>query len=324
MGSPDSAEPRPDDRAGPAPAGSPGEQANAGPDLPTLVAFINAQHGTTFRITDRYLGGEQGAVGLANAESTRFVLKWRAGARDLDGLQEVIRIVDRLRSRWYPVTRYVVRGLHPSGAYVIQAALPGATVRRLSPSQIEQILALNDRQRDLASPATPPWPAHVVDDVLRGGDGYCLLEPMRGHSPMTERLLGLVQELVARYSDVATPTADIVHFDFQPANILAMPDRISGVVDWDGACAGDRAFDLATLLFYVYDQDPACEALWRRLEELTAPTASAVYLAHMIHRQVDWSIRHHPPTTIERWLERAAVVLRDLPARTGCNVPPWP
>jgi hypothetical protein len=327
MESPRGGEPHPDNLAGsaaPAPNQPSDERPNGGPDLPTLVAFINAQHGTTFRITDRYLGGEQGAVGLANADSTRFVLKWRPGARDLDGLQEVIRVVDRLRSRWYPVTRYVVRGLHPSGAYVVQSALPGAPVRRLSPSQIEQILALNDRQRDLASPATPPWPAHVVDDVLRGGDGYCLHDPMRRHSPTTARLLEVVQALVAQRWDVTTPTGDIVHFDFQPSNILAMPDRISGVVDWDGACAGDRAFDLASLLFYVYDQEPAREALWRRLDEITDPRATVIYLAHLIHRQVDWSIRHHPPETVHRWLERARVVLEDLPDRTGCDVPAWP
>jgi hypothetical protein len=321
------AEPDRDDRA--VPTGSAADHPTDGPltgvpDPPTLVAFINAQHGTTFRITDRYLGGEQGAIGLANAESTRFILKWRPGARDLDGLHEVIHVIDRLRSRWYPVTRYVVRGLHPSGAYVVQSALPGAPVRRLSPTQTEQIIALNDRQRGLATATVPAWPQRVVDDVLRGGDGYCRLDPMRRHAPTTARLLEIVQELVAQHSGVPTPTDDVVHFDFQPSNILTMPDRISGVVDWDGTCAGDRAFDLATLLFYVYDQDAPHDALWRRLAEITDSRGSAVYLAHVIHRQVDWSIRHHDDATVDRWLERARVVLHDLPARTGCNVPSWP
>jgi hypothetical protein len=326
MESPRNAEPDRDERAGS--AGSVPDQPEdrplvGEPDLPTLVAYINAQHGTTFRITDRYLGGEQGAVGLANAESVRFVLKWRPGARDLDGLQAVIRVVDRLRSRWYPVTRYVVRGLHPSGAYVVQSALPGAPVKRLTASQIEQIVALNDRQRGLATTSTPPWPDQIVTDVLQGGDGYCLLDPMRRHSPATARLLEIVQGLVGQHRDVSAPTDDIVHFDFQPSNILAMPDKISGVVDWDGACPGDRAFDLATLLFYVYDQDTARDALWHRLGEIAEPRATAVYLAHLIHRQVDWSIRHRPPETVDRWLERARVVLQDLPARTGCDVPAW-
>jgi hypothetical protein len=311
MGSPDNPEPLPDERG-------------SVPDLPTLVAFINAQHGTTFRITDRYLGGEQGAVGLADAGSIRFVLKWSPGLQDLGRLPEIIRIVARLRSRWYPVPRYVVRGLHPAGRYVIQAALPGAPPKRLTPSLVEQLIALNDRQQGQALAPDETWPAPVVRDVLQGGDGYCLLDPMRRHSPTTERLLGLVQGLVGRYQDVATPTADVVHCDFQPSNILAMPDRISGVVDWDRACAGDRAFDLASLLFYTYDQEPAREALWRRLADIADPRATVVYLAHLIHRQVEWSIRRHPPETVDRWLERTRDVVQELPAQTGLEIPPWP
>src|SRR5262249_19347592 len=161
----------------------------------------------------------------------------------------------------------------------------------------------------------------VADDVLQGGAGYCLLDPMREHGPDTARLLGLLQELAARHRDIATPATDIVHFDFQPANILSQPDRITGVVDWDGICAGDRAFDLATLLFYVYDQDAPREALWQRLGAIAEPAASVLYLGHLIHRQVDWSIRHHAPETVDGWLERARLVLQDLPARTGLAVP---
>jgi hypothetical protein len=290
------------------------------PDLPTIVAFINAQHGTTFRISERYLNGEQGASALMNAESVRFVLKWTSGAQDFGRLPDISRLIGKLRNRWYPVPRYILRGLHPAGRYVIQAALPGAPVKRLSAAQTEQILALNERQRDLTPADAPPWPAQMADDVIVGGDGYCLLDAMSEHSPTSARLLDVVQALAARHRNVTTPTTDVVHFDFQPTNILAQPDRITGVVDWDGACAGDRAFDLATLLFYVYDQEPAHEALWGRLGEIADPAATVLYLAHLIHRQVDWSIRHHDAATVDRWLERSRAVLADLPARTGCAV----
>jgi aminoglycoside phosphotransferase (APT) family kinase protein len=302
--------------------------------MPTLVAFINAQHGTTFRLSERILHGNRNVAGVYNASSARFIVKWSPGAQDLSRLPEAVRLVDRLRSRWYPVPRYVARGLHPGGRYVVQTALPGAPVTRLNPPQVEQIIALNDIQRDLASPpaasppttspAAEPWPARVTDDVLHGGDGYCLLEPMRRHTPMTARLLEIVQELVARHRHVTTPATDVVHFDFQPNNMLGLSGKISGVVDWDAAQAGDRAFDLVTLLFYAYDQETIRDALWRRVAEITDPAAIGVYVAHLIHRQVDWSIRHHPPSTVDHWLERAQVILRDLPGRTGCQVPAWP
>jgi hypothetical protein len=292
--------------------------------MPSLVAFINAQHGTTFRLSERILHGHRNVAGVYNASSARFIVKWSPGAQDLGRLPEAVRLVDRLRSRWYPVPRYVARGLHPGGRYVVQTALPGAPVTRLNPPQVEQIIALNDIQRDLASPPAEPWPAQVADDVLYGGDGYCLLEPMLGHSPLTARLLEIVQELVARHRHVTTPATDVMHFDFQPNNMLGLSGKISGVVDWEGAQAGDRAFDLVTLLFYAYDQEAVRDVLWRRVAEITDPTAVVIYLAHLIHRQVDWSIRHHAPSTIDQWLSRAQTVLRDLPGWTGCQVPAWP
>ena len=293
--------------------------------MPTLVAFINTQHGTTFRLTDRILHGKPNVAGLYNASGARFVVKWTPGARDLGRVPEMVRLVDRLRGRWYPAPRFVATGLHPGGRYVVQTGLPGAPVeRRVSASLVSQLVALNDVQHDQAPEPAEPWPGRVADDVLEGGNGYCLLEPMRQHSPTTARLLDLVQALAARHRDVKTPITDVVHFDFQQANLLGLSGKISGVVDWDGVRTGDRAFDLATLLFYAYVQEAARDALWSRVTSITDPAAVGVYLAHLIHRQVDWAIRHDEPSTIEYWLERVRLVLQDVPRRTGCTVPAWP
>jgi hypothetical protein len=43
--------------------------------LEALVAAINEQQGTSFRLGDRFGGGEQGAFALVDAVGTRFVLK---------------------------------------------------------------------------------------------------------------------------------------------------------------------------------------------------------------------------------------------------------
>lgn len=316
MGSPDTTEPPPGDVSG-----APGDA----PDMATLVAFINAQHGTTFRLTERQLHGKRNVAGLYNANGVRFIVKWSPGVQDLDRLAEAVRLVDRLRSRWYPAPRYTLRGLHPAGRYLVQTGLPGAPLSRLTTSQVVQVIALNEIQREQAiSPAVEPWPAQIVRDVLAGGDGYCLLDPLRRHSPTTARLLDLVQDLAARHQSVSVPTMDVVHGEFQPNNMLGLSGKISGVVDWEGAQAGDRTFDLVTVLFYGYDQEPVRDTLWPRVTTMSDPAAVAVYLAHLIHRQVDWSIRHHDPAAVERWLERARVVLEEIPDRTGCRVPGWP
>jgi aminoglycoside phosphotransferase (APT) family kinase protein len=315
MESSDTIEPPADARVG-----APGDVA----DMPALVAFINAQHGTRFRLTDRLLHGHRNVAGLYNASNTRFIIKWSPSDGDDERLDEAVRLVDRLRSRWYPVPRYVMRGTHAGGRYFVQTALPGSPVTRLTPSQVVQIVALNELQREQAAAPAEPWPARVADDVLEGGAGYCLLDPMRGHAPTTARVLDLLQELVAQHRGVSTPTTDIVHFDFQQSNMLGISGKISGVVDWEGALPGDRAFDLVTLLFYDYDQETVREMLWQTVTRLTDPAAVAVYLAHLIHRQVDWSIRHHEQPTLDRWLERARLVWEAIPQRTGCAVSPWP
>ena len=85
--------------------------------------------------------------------------------------------------------------------------------------------------------------------------------------------------------------------------------------------AGDRAFDLATLLFYGYDHDDVRDRLRARLLELASPATVRAYLAHMVLRQVDWSLRYHPgAVTTERHLRLARLVIADIadgPSRPG-------
>ena len=68
----------------------------------------------------------------------------------------------------------------------------------------------------------------------------------------------------------AIPAADdFVHYDFTLANLLSDGTAITGVIDVNPpVLAGDRAFDLATLLFYLYDQDDIRDPLRARLLEL--------------------------------------------------------
>ncbi len=140
---------------------------------------------------------------------------------------------------------------------------------------------------------------------------------MRTYSAATAELLAVLQRLVAAHADADYATTDIVHFDFTPANILVADGQISGVIDWEGTCSGDRAFDLATLLFYAYEDADLRALLWRQAVARANPTVVGVYLAHLIVRQVDWSIRHHDRSTIERWLHVAGMVLGDLTRCVG-------
>jgi thiamine kinase-like enzyme len=165
------------------------------------------------------------------------------------------------------------------------------------------------------------WPRPVVDSVLHGGDGFCLLDPMRSYSAETAALLAVLQSLVASSGVETFPANDVVHFDFQGANILVDRGEITGVIDWEGCCAGDATFDLATLYFYT---DPDGEAarhqrdrLWDLLMARIPPSLLGAYLAHLVLRQLDWSIRFHERAMIAHWLRRGNEVLHRFTIATG-------
>ena len=72
-----------------------------------------------------------------------------------------------------------------------------------------------------------------------------------------------------------------MHWDYTTSNILAADGEITGVVDWDGVCNGDRLFDLVTLWYYT--RTPLVR------DYVLARTSRAVhdaYLAAVVVRQV--------------------------------------
>lgn len=313
--------PREDDetRGGRAASQRPAEGALVG----ELVRGINARHGTSFRSGQRYAHGEQGAYALTEgvgAADRRLVLKWQAGTELPAELTAAAVLTERLRIAGYPAPRYRLVGVAADLGlvYSVQEALPGAPLGgRLDAAILDQVLTLNDQQRGLADVTTSDWPRQLAAISRQGGDGFCLLDPMRAHSAVTADLLAVLQHIAAAHVDEPAPGGDVVHFDFQGSNILAEDDRVTGVVDWEGARVGDCAFDLATLFFCADGWgawvDPAVAArLWQALRARTTPGLRRLYLAHMIHRQVDWAIRYLGPALVERNLRRADQVLRLL------------
>jgi aminoglycoside phosphotransferase len=281
----------------------------------SLLEAINQEHRLALTLAARYSGGEQGAYALVGADGARLVLKWTAGLGGVERFRRAASVAKRLRARGYPTPEYLYYGSVYDTSYLIQSELPGHPMGRLTAAFLPSLLALNELQAGQAGAGAGPheWPKIVVDSVLYGADGYCLLDTMRSYSAVTDRLLDTLQAVVAAHAaDTDTTTDDIVHFDFTAANILVGDRQITGVIDWEGACAGDRAFDLATLLFYSADRPEICRLLWRRARELSGVAALRVYLAHLILRQVEWSIRHHNQPTIERWLARAEQVLHEF------------
>jgi Phosphotransferase enzyme family len=281
-----------------------------------LLKHINTRHQTTFALQTKYPDGEQGAFLITDHSGQRWVLKWATGARNLPWMQGVKTVTDLLRGPGYPVPAYLLIEKLPEGIYSIQTALPGAPQHHLAPELLPRLFELNELQIGRAVPDRQDWHQEVIDTVLLGGENYCFHEAMQQHSPETASLLHAIQDLVRTHQDEPHRTEDIVHGDFQQANILIANGQISGIVDWDGFAAGDCSFDIATLLFYSYDTSQLRERLWEYALKRASLNLLSIYLAHLILRQVDWSLRYHDHTISERYIVRAQKLLREIEQRS--------
>lgn len=252
----------------------------AGLDVAELASAGGESHGT-FWITDH--------------NGTVSVLKIMPEA-DPDYLAALEAVLARLRDRGYPAPPLRARGQLDGVPFWVTDRLPGITpenetLTRLLPA----IFRLNDAQAGLGAPGgRADWPALITRSLTEGGEGYCVHETLRA-SPDTNDLLPVLRGIGE--NTVLPPGRDFVHYDFHPANLLSDGTSITGVIDINPPLlAGDRAFDLATLLFYCYDDEELRRPLRERILDLAGPEALRAYLAHMVLRQVEWSLRHHPGT----------------------------
>jgi hypothetical protein len=285
------------------------------------ISAINQRLGTSYKIVGRYGEGESGAVSqIADAVSkvtdeagNRYVLKI---GKLLDFNPEcVAESTQIMRRLGYPAPEYVAHGAIPqSGVYTLQREMRGEPIgERVSLALLPQLLGLNDLQRgqgEIENDQTD----HLVDSVVIGFPNFCNIHILRTHSAVSAAMLDSLQRIVTANAHECPQRNDIVHFDFHTNNVLMENERISGVIDWEGSRSGDCAFDLATMLFYTWRFEEFRDRLWRALLERTARGAITVYLAHMIVRQLDWSMRFHDAATVASYMNAARAIVRAIDA----------
>jgi aminoglycoside phosphotransferase (APT) family kinase protein len=263
--------------------------------------------GSEIRIVGPTARGESRSTLDAVVGDVEVVLKVLAsGPGVVENQQRLVRLIRRLRARGYPAPEYL--GVGTAGRVVVTAqrrvagdtleAGPGRPVDAgVLASTLPAILAAVELQADAGDLPQPPWPGWLLDTLTSGGDGYCLHSTMRGR-PDTSMILDRVIRIGSDHSRDDARTTDIVHFDLSPANVLHRDGQLTGIIDWnvpfDGAGQGDRGFDVATLLFYTYDNEATRGPLWDRAIAISGPRWTAVYLAHLVLRQVEWTVRHRP------------------------------
>lgn len=67
----------------------------------------------------------------------------------------------------------------------------------------------------------------------------------RAPSDWVSRVGERYAHLAARVLALAPATTSLIHMDFHPLNVIVDGGRVTGVLDWAGAAAGDRRADLA-------------------------------------------------------------------------------
>jgi hypothetical protein len=233
---------------------------------------------TPYRLLERTAQGEFGAWRATDNEGHRYIVK---PAWSEDG----VAATELLRAEGYPAPRYVL--VRPELS--VQEELPGSPLPgwgELAPAIAAGAIELNEQLAGKRVPNAPPWPQRIFDDVLRG-HFYIELALLERHSV---ELLCRCQQSVWRAAEELADPGDLVHWDYTTANILAVGDKITGVVDWDGVCNGDRLFDLVTLFYYT--RTPSLRDYVA--ERVTKPVLAA-YLAAVVVRQVAYSLKFHPP-----------------------------
>jgi hypothetical protein len=267
-------------------------------DAPRLIDRIAEITGVQLIHEGPCPGGEVGAA----------YVRWPDGRRSVltEGRSRTGPLLDLARAAGVPTARYELSAHIDGARVVVQQRLPGAPPAVVDATLVHAMIGLNLRMTGLLTsyPAAPAVDLFLTTD----GPGFCLHEPLRGHSRRAGRLLDWIHEVGE--SAPAVDGNDLVHLDYHTGNVLVTGGRISGVIDWDGAGRGDRRLDLVTLRFDLAWRAPHLTGLLD--ERLTAlePDRLRAYWAHMSLRQVDWSIRHHDADTVDRWLSIAESRMR--------------
>jgi fructosamine-3-kinase len=280
----------------------------------TVLAMINRRHALALRIDGPAPGDTRAAWRVTDPAGRAMLMKWSAGSEF--HAASAAALTARLRASGYPVREFTCWGTEGSISYTVRPWVEGRVLGGELRRYGGEVLSLIERHAGAAPNPGAGLRESLIASVLEGFTDWCVLDSMR-NDPRAAAVLARVQEIARSSRDVAMRTGDAVHFDFHHGNILIDDAGIASVIDWEGCRAGDRAFDLATLLYYSYPDPVLRDALWERAGEIASHEAMALFMAHMIVRQTEWSIRLETPAAADRYLKLDDLILSDLDARRG-------
>lgn len=265
-----------------------------------------------FTLGDRAAGGESGGAWFATAlDGSPVLLKWFPDETVADRYAVLLPALDELRSRGVPVPEYPHVITIDGWTISAQTVLPGRPERNPAPAVVETmvecIAAKAGIGGPLAAPYFEPWGAFMARTLTVGLDDWVVHEPLRTWGRRSAAILDRAEAVGADADPSWFPDDGLVHLDLHTDNVLVGADgRLSGIVDWEGACAGDHRFDLVS---FAWDLDGHDQPVWEIVDAAGLdPRVLRAYVSHHAIRGTDWAIRHHP-VDVPRQLDRAERVL---------------
>ena len=191
-----------------------------------------------------------------------------------------------------------------------QQVLPGRSFPIAPPPLVDRMIECVGAAAGIVGPQPAPtlqtWGEFVIHTLTAGEDSWAQHDSLRAHSARSRRIIDVVESVGADVKPSWFPTSGLVHLDLHTDNVLALDDgTLTGIVDWEDACAGDHCFDLVS---FAFDLDGHGQQIWDRVEPLVEARVLRTYVAHMVLRRTDWAIRQHPDD-VPRQLDRAERVL---------------
>jgi aminoglycoside phosphotransferase (APT) family kinase protein len=232
-------------------------------DVGVVLGAVNAELGGRWRVERRLAGGwNEGAYLVSRAGGSRAVLKWRVSEPErLLGARER---VEMARARGWPAPAWLAAGRVPAGgAWVVQEFIDGRPPPRLDGFVAEQMIEILGLQASLFPGAAGGWGQWACGVVFEDWDG--LRDRVRSGVPGGRRIVAAVDAIAAACPPGPLSGQDLVHGNFNLANILATPGRL-WVVDVEAVGAGPRAYDLAEALLvgagHRHLTEPGAARLW--------------------------------------------------------------
>lgn len=188
-------------------------------------------------------------------------------------------------------------------AHVVVSYVPGEPAESVSDDAVREVLDA------LAAVELDDELVDLLDEPLHHAGGHRVTEAI------TELVFPLLDsderhqasEVLRRFADLP-PVTGFVHGDLAPVNLRRHNGKISGVIDWDFACAGDPALDAAAFANYgwplvrrvrpeLYDRARTHAAMFPLTGAVSALRQDADPARFLAWFRRRCAVREHPPAS---------------------------